>query len=75
MTLTIDQRVGHRIRVRRVDLTMSQEDLAEALGISQGYLSNLERGQRSLDVKLLERIAQALKCSMAALLGEEGKAG
>jgi transcriptional regulator with XRE-family HTH domain len=74
MTSTIDQRVGHRIRVRRVDLKMSQVDLAEALGISQGYLSNLERGQRSLDVKLLERIAQALKCSMAALLDEKGKA-
>lgn len=73
MTSTIDQRVGHRIRVRRVDLTLSQEDLAEALGISQGYLSNLERGQRSLDVKLLERIAQALKCSMAELLDEERK--
>ena len=74
MTSTIDQRVGHRIRVRRVDLKMSQVDLAEALGISQGYLSSLERGVRSLDVKLLERIAQALKCSMAELLDEKGKA-
>lgn len=75
MSQDIGQRVGHRIRVRRVELKMSQEELANALDISQGYLSNLERGERALDVKLLARIAQALKCSMAALLGEEGKAG
>ena len=75
MTQDIGQRVGHRIRVRRVDLKMSQEELANALDISQGYLSSLERGVRSLDVKLLERIAQALKCSMTELLDEKGKAG
>lgn len=75
MTQDIGQRVGHRIRVRRAELKMSQEALAAALDISQGYLSNLERGERALDVKLLERIAQVLKCTMAALLDEEGKTG
>jgi transcriptional regulator with XRE-family HTH domain len=70
---TIGKRVGHRIRVRRVDLEMSQGDLAEALGISQGQMSHLEKGARPMDLETLEKIAQVLKCSMADLLGEEPK--
>ncbi|MBK8754736.1 MAG: helix-turn-helix transcriptional regulator [Candidatus Competibacteraceae bacterium] len=68
MKKDIGQWVGHRIKVRRVDLEMNQGDLAERLGVSQGYLSYLEKGQRRIDLELLERLASALQCRMADLL-------
>ena len=37
--ISINRSVGHRIKVRRVDLEMTQGDLAEQLDITQGYLS------------------------------------
>ncbi len=65
------QQVGYHIRVRRAVLEMPQGALAEKVGISQGFLSLLEQGKRSLDLDLLERIAQALDCSIADLLPSE----
>ncbi|MCC8994501.1 MAG: helix-turn-helix transcriptional regulator [Candidatus Contendobacter sp.] len=69
--ISINRSVGHRIKVRRVDLEMTQGDLAEQLDITQGYLSYLEKGQRQITVVLLERIANALRCRIADLLPSE----
>jgi transcriptional regulator with XRE-family HTH domain len=74
MKKEIGKRVGHRIRVRRVELEMSQGNLAEALGISQSYLSYLEKGQRQMTIEMLEQIARVLRCSMADLLDEKKRA-
>ncbi|HRD50409.1 MAG: helix-turn-helix transcriptional regulator [Candidatus Competibacter sp.] len=68
MKKAIGQWVGHQIKVRRVDLEMNQGNLAERLGVSQAYLSYLEKGQRQITLELLERIASALQCRMADLL-------
>ncbi|MCC8989042.1 MAG: helix-turn-helix transcriptional regulator [Candidatus Contendobacter sp.] len=70
-TISINRSVGHRIKVRRVDLEMTQGDLAEQLGITQGYLSYLEKGQRQVTLALLEKIADALRCRIADLLPPE----
>lgn len=65
--------MGHRIRVRRVDLGLQQSELAEKLGITQAHLSYLEQGKRLINLELLEKIAQILKCSMSDLLGENSR--
>ena len=52
--------VAERIRKRRIAIGMSQTDLAEAMGISQPYICDIERGRRSLTVATIERIATAL---------------
>jgi len=67
----LKQQVGHYIRVRRAVLEMSQSELAEKVGISQGFLSLLEQGKRSLDLDLLEQIASALQCPINQLLPPE----
>ena len=67
----LKQQVGHSIRVRRAVLEISQGELAEKVGISQGFLSLLEQGKRSLDLDLLERIASALQCPINQLLPPE----
>jgi transcriptional regulator with XRE-family HTH domain len=53
--------LGETIAQRRKNLHLTQEELAERAGISQQYLSDLERGARTnVSWDALHRIAQAL---------------
>ena len=60
--MNINQQVGRRIKVRRVELGMTQAELAEKLSVGQSNLSYIERGERDVSVSLLAEIAEALKC-------------
>ena len=56
-------RIGTNVRARRTELGLSLEDLAEASGLSKGFLSQLENGQRrDCTSGVLQRIGIALKC-------------
>jgi DNA-binding XRE family transcriptional regulator len=48
------------IRTSRGQLGMSQKSLAKALGVSQAYVSDLERGKRPIKVGMAQRLARAL---------------
>lgn len=61
--MTKDERIGHRITVRRAVLRMNQAELARRIGVAQSYISMLERGERTLNDEILERIGEALKCN------------
>ena len=53
-----------RIRTYRNYRKMSVSDLAAAAGISQPYLSEIERGKKTGSVDVLKRIAAALKVDL-----------
>ena len=65
--------VGRRIReLRGFDLT--QEEFARRIGISQNYLSTMERGKVQIGSEILLRISREFGKSMEWLLtGEEHK--
>lgn len=46
---------------------MTQVALAETLGVTQGYISEIERGTRGAPPELLTRIAEALDCPVDSL--------
>jgi len=48
--------VGHRIREMR-GFDMTQEEFAERVGISQNYLSTMERGKVEVGAEILRRIS------------------
>lgn len=52
--------VSDRLRQARKDSDLTQEELAEASGIPQSYISRLERGRHSPSSKTLETLAKAL---------------
>lgn len=60
--------VGHRVRVRRVALGMSQEVLAEQAGLHRTYIGAVERGERNVTLQTLLRLAGALKVDVAHLV-------
>jgi ribosome-binding protein aMBF1 (putative translation factor) len=50
---------------------MSQDTLAKRAGITQSYLSEIEIGRKSGDVRTLRKLADALKVSLDNLVPEE----
>jgi len=44
----IDSYIGNRIRQRRTELSMSQEELADELGLSVEQIEEVEQGTRRL---------------------------
>lgn len=65
--------IGTRIREIRTWRGKSLRVVAELAGVSAGYLSRVERGQRAVDKRsLVEAIADALHVAPSELLAEAG---
>lgn len=60
--------VGQRIRTRRKQLGLTQADLCARAGLSPGFLSEVENGNRNLSSGNLLDVAKALSCSCDWLL-------
>lgn len=67
--------VGARAKSLRQHQRMTLDALAAQTGVSKGHLSRFERGQKSLSLAMLMRLADALHASVAELLGEPMAAG
>ncbi len=61
--------IGLRIRKVRMERKMTQDDLAEALGMSSSFVSNLELGKQSMNIRTLITIVQKLGISADWLIG------
>jgi len=63
------QRVlGDNLRAYRQARGLSQEAMADALGIHRTYMGGIERGERNLTLKAVERIANWLGLDPLKLL-------
>lgn len=61
---------GHSLRRLRTERGWSQEELANAAGITLNYVGNLERGEQGPSLHVLVRLARALDVDMCTLLGD-----
>lgn len=62
--LPVDKRVGAKIKARRVELGMSQEKLADHLGLTFQQVQKYEKGMNRVGASRLQQIAEALKVSI-----------
>lgn len=62
--------VGQQLRAIRVQRGYSQETFAEVLGVHRTYLGGLERGERNLTLRSLERLADVLEVPVLDLVVE-----
>lgn len=62
------EKLGARIRYFRMIARMSQGDLAKQSGLTNGYLSDVERGKVNISITNLEQVAMALRVPLAVLL-------
>lgn len=58
--VTFAEYVGSRIRQRRQELGLSLSDIADSIEISRPYLSECERGKRSIGFSKLYQLAAVL---------------
>lgn len=61
----VDRHVGLRIRMRRKELGMSQERLAEAIGLTFQQVQKYERATNRVSASKLFEMARALQTSIA----------
>jgi transcriptional regulator with XRE-family HTH domain len=62
--------VGQRLRAYRQTRGVSQEAFADVLGVHRTYMGGIERGERNLTLKSVERIAERLEIDPLVLLGQ-----
>ena len=63
--------LGKEIRKARIDKGWKQQELKEATGLSQKYLSEIELDKVDPRVSILKRIARALDVSLDRLMNTE----
>ena len=62
---------GEYLSRTRMEKGLSQQDLADALGITQAAISQLESGKRIATPKTVKRLAEALQVDIEVLAGED----
>ena len=66
----LQRTVGRNLRAYRERQGVSQESFAQQLGVHRTYLGGLERGERNLTLRSVERLAAALDLNPLDLLGD-----
>lgn len=65
--------IGKIIRKRRLEIGMRANELAERIGVSQSFLSNIENDLKVPRFLLLHKIARELKMSLSAFDDIDGE--
>lgn len=63
--------LGKNIRTLRIAAGMSQEELADAMNVEQGYVSGLEAGRRNPTITTVANAAKALGTTPSNLLADK----
>ena len=63
----ITTRFGLRVRALRKEKDFSQEAFADRCGLDRTYIGGIERGERNVAIRNIERIAKALGISISEL--------
>ena len=70
MPIRFVRQFGEKVRNLRETKGMSQEELANAADLHRTHISLIERGQRSVRLETIERLAVALKVQPSDLMPE-----
>jgi len=65
--INIKVKFGLVVRERRLQLHMTQEELAEITGLHRTYISEVERGERNISLENISKISSALQISLQNL--------
>ena len=56
--------IGNRIQSKRKSKNLTQEQMAEYLDVTPGYISQLERGVTKINLDTLSSISEYLECDI-----------
>ena len=69
----LQRTLGRNLRSFREAEDLSQEAFAEVLGVHRTYMGALERGERNVSLRSVEKIAATLKIEPLLLLTAAGR--
>lgn len=64
----LQRTIGRNLRAYRQARGLSQEAFAEVLGVHRTYMGGIERGERNLTLRSVERIAEQIDEDPLSLL-------
>lgn len=67
MNTKILKNFGENLKIKRKSANLSQEEMAEKLGIHRTYMSFIERGLRNPSLLMLFKISRALNIKLPEL--------
>ena len=67
----MNKKVGQRIRMFRAMRGLSQDNVADELGMTTGNYGKMERGEITISVNTVAQISKILKVSIAELFDEK----
>ncbi len=62
--------LGTRIKNKRLEKNLTQEQLAEKVDLSAVYIGQIERGERKMTIQTLVKLANVLETSIEELLSD-----
>lgn len=62
------EKFGKRIKLLRNEAKISQEELASISGLHRTYIGMIERGEKNITLKNIEKIAISLNIDISELL-------
>ncbi|MFZ2277218.1 MAG: helix-turn-helix transcriptional regulator [Prosthecobacter sp.] len=73
--LSLSSSFGAVIRARRLELGLTQEQVAEFAGIHSTYVGMVERAERNCSLDIAQAISKALELPLSKLIGTAEVAG
>lgn len=70
---SLNSSLGAQLRALRVARGLSQEQLAEELGVSPRYLAGVERAERNMSLATVEALAEQLGVTPELILDSDGR--
>lgn len=64
-----DAEVGRRVRARRLELKLSQTDLADIIGVTFQQVQKYEKGRNRIGAGRLQRISEAMEVPVSFFFG------
>lgn len=61
--------ISENLKTLRKKNNFSQRELAQAINVNQSFISQVERGTKTLSLIIAYEISKALNCSLYDLLG------
>lgn len=62
--------LGEAIRIKRLSLALSQEELGAKANLHRTYITDIENGQRNLSFMTLLKVCAALDLQLSILISE-----
>ena len=65
-----NENYGTRVKNLRIKNGLTQNQVAESLGVTPGYISNVENNRTAMSLRMLTYYARLVGCSLDSLVGE-----